>query len=101
MAQTMVYTCDLCKKNRKSKNDIANITIMAEGIKMKGVGLLSVDVCPDCLKKKGFVVAADFASATDEERDNAAYKNKITLEDKIYEILSDLGVAFKRDLKGE
>lgn len=96
MAQTMVYTCDICK-NSKSKDDLARITIKTEGIRMKGVGYngLSVDVCPDCLRKKGFVVAADLKEAPEEDLANAGMKNAVTLEDRLYEILSDLGVVFE------
>ena len=92
MASTMIYTCDICK-NSKSKEDLAQINIRTEGIRMKGVGYqgIRVDVCPDCLKKKGFVVEVK----TEEEAEYAGTKNKTNLEDKIYEILSDLGVMFE------
>lgn len=92
MAQTMVYTCDICK-NSKSKDDLARITIKTEGIRMKDVGFggITADVCPDCLRKKGFVVE----TKTDEERENAGAQNKVTLEGKIYEFLADLGVVFE------
>lgn len=96
MAETMIYTCDICK-NSKSKDDLARITVKAEGIRMKGIGFngLKIDVCPDCLRRKGFIVEADLKAATDNEKDNAAVKNKVSLEDKIYEFLADLGVMFE------
>ena len=96
MAETMIYTCDICK-NSKSKDDLAKITVRAEGIRMKGVpyGGLRIDVCPDCLRKKGFVVDVDLKTATEAEKDTAAAKNKVSLEDKIYEFLADLGVMFE------
>lgn len=92
MAETMIYTCDICKTS-KSKDDLARITVKAEGIRMKGVGFsgIKIDICPDCLKKKGFVV--DFPDKND-ENEQALVKNKATLEDKIYDFLVDMGVAF-------
>ena len=91
MAQTTVFTCDICKQS-KSKNDLAKITVKAEGIRMKGIGYggLIIDICPECLKRKGFVVE----TKTEEELEQAQLKNKVTLEDKIYEFLSDMGVVF-------
>lgn len=92
MAETMVYTCDICKAS-KSKNDLARITVKTDGIRMKDVGYrgLEIDICPDCLRKKGFVV--DFPENKDEQ-ELAEMKNKATLEDKIYDFLVDMGVAF-------
>lgn len=93
MAQTTVFTCDICKQS-KSKNDLVKITVKSEGIRMKGVGYsgINIDVCPDCLKKKGFVVER---KETEQENDQTAMQNKVTLEDKIYDFLRDMGVLFE------
>ena len=93
MAQTTVYTCDICKQS-KSKDDLAKITVRSEGIRMKGVGYngIQIDICPDCLKRKGFVVEI---KENKEEIEQIAMQNKKTLEDKIYDILSDMGVMFE------
>lgn len=93
MAQTTVFTCDICKQS-KSKNDLAKITVKSEGIRMKDVGFsgINIDVCPDCLKKKGFVVEQ---KETEQENDQTAMQNKATLEDKIYDFLRDMGVLFE------
>ena len=92
MSETMVYTCDICKKS-KSKDDLARITVKADGIRMKNVGYsgIKIDICPECLKRKGFVV--DFPE-NKEEQEQATLKNKATLEDKIYDFLVDMCVAF-------
>lgn len=93
MAQTTIHTCDICKQS-KSVNDLAHLHIKSEGINIKDVTAyksLDIDICSDCLKKKGFVIEAK----TDEEKQQAGAKNKLTLEDKIYEILDDLGVVFQ------
>lgn len=92
MAETTMYICDICKQS-KSKEDLARLEIKANGIHIKGCNTytpLKIDVCPDCLKKKGFVVE----TKTEEEVKEAMAKNKLTIEDKIYEILEDMGVAF-------
>ena len=90
--RTTVYTCDICKQS-KSYEDLAKIIVKAEGIKIKDVNQyngLEIEICSDCLKKKGFIV--DFNK---EDAEQTAAKNKVTLEDKIYEILEDMGVAFQ------
>lgn len=91
MAQTTVYACDICKQSKNEKS-LAKISVRVEGLKIKGhspYNGLSIDICPDCLKKKGFVV-----EPKDEEAEQAAAQNRVTLEDKIYDILEDLGVVF-------
>ena len=37
MAQTTVYTCDICKQ-RKSNGDLAKINVKTDGIRIKGGG---------------------------------------------------------------
>lgn len=93
MAQTTVYTCDICKQS-KSKNDLAKITVKSDGIQMKGVGYqgIVIDICNDCLKRKGFVVEH---KETEAEEEQAKMQNKATLEDKFYDLLSDMGVVFE------
>lgn len=73
---------------------MAKITVKSEGIRMKGVGYsgINIDICPDCLKRKGFVVEVKDEEA---EREQTEARNKATLEDKIYDILSDMGVLFE------
>lgn len=93
MATTTIHLCDICK-NSKSKEDLATIKMSVEGLHIKDHDRfrpLAIDICTDCLKKKGFVVEY----TTEEEKEQAAAKNKVTLEDKIYEILSDMGVVFE------
>lgn len=92
MAQTTIHTCDICKQS-KSKDDLAKIIVKTEGIKIKDSSYrgIEIDICSDCLKKKGFVVE----TKTEEELQQAKAKNKVTLEDKLYEILDDLGVVFQ------
>lgn len=92
MAKTTVFTCDICKQS-KSENDLARITVRSEGIRIKGTGYngINIDICPDCLKRKGFVVEVKDKS----EWEQAEAQNKVTLEDKICDILSDMGVVFE------
>lgn len=92
MARTEVYTCDICKQS-KSQKDLAKIEVKTEGIAIKYTryNSLKIDVCSDCLRKKGFVVEIK----SDEELKQAQLKNEATLEDKIYEFLSDMGVMFQ------
>lgn len=94
MAQTIVYTCDVCKKS-KDCDSLAKIEVRTEGIRIKRSGYynpLKIEICEDCLKKKGFVVTPKI---DDEEDLQTIGINEITLEDKFYEILKDMGVAFE------
>lgn len=91
MAQTTVYTCDICKQS-KDKGDLAKIEVKAEGIIIKNCdryNTFKIDICKDCLKRKDFLV-----EVKDEDNEQAQKQNKATLEDKLYEILEDIGVAF-------
>lgn len=91
MAQTTVYTCDICKQS-KDRGDLAKIEVKTEGIRIKNCDRynpLKIDICKDCLKKKGFLV-----EVKDEDNEQAQKQNKATLEDKLFDILEDLGVAF-------
>lgn len=91
MAQTTVYTCDICKKS-KDRDDLSKIEVKTEGIRIKKYDRynpLKIDICKDCLKRKGFLV-----EVKDEENEQAQKHNEATLEDKLYEILEDMGVAF-------
>ncbi|PXV88389.1 hypothetical protein C8E03_108116 [Lachnotalea glycerini] len=95
MAQTTVYTCDICKQS-KSNDDLLKIKVTAgtyRGVRIAGftgATTLEVDICKECLKKKGFVV-----ESKKEEEEQDAKKNQKTLEDKLYDILEDMGVAFQ------
>lgn len=91
MAQTTVYTCDICKQSR-GRDDLSKIEVKTEGIKIKDCDRyipLKIDICKDCLKRKGFLV-----ESKDKEAEQVSMQNKATLEDKLYEILEDLGVSF-------
>lgn len=94
MSQTTVYTCDICKES-KDKNDLAKIEVRVEGLRIKGVdnsySPLKIDICKECLKKKGFIVEP---KADDEENHQTEGRNRMTLEDKLYDILEDMGVVF-------
>lgn len=94
MAQTTVYTCDICKGS-KDKNDLAKIEVTVKGIRIKGVDdryfPLKIDICKECLKKKGFIVEP---KVDDEENQQTEGRNRMTLEDKLYDILEDMGVVF-------
>lgn len=88
--KTEVFTCDICKQS-KSKDDLAKIIVNTKGIKIKDsdYGGIQIDICSDCLKKKGFVV-----ETKPETLEQSQKQNMKTIEDKIYEVLEDMGVSF-------
>lgn len=92
MVQTTVFTCDICKQS-KSKGDLAKINVKTDGIRIKGTSYsgLNIDICRDCLKKKGFVV-----EVKEGEGEQAEAQNRATLEEKLCDILMDLGVVFEQ-----
>lgn len=89
--RTETHICDICKQS-KSKESLAKITIKSEGVVIKDqpYGGIQVDICPDCLRKKGFCVE----HKNDEEVKQAQSVNRKTLEEKLFDILEDMGVAF-------
>lgn len=95
MAKTLVYTCDICKQ-KKNENDLAKLTVKCYGLTMNpAIGLneqLQIDICSDCLREKGFIVEAP---KTQEQLRTAELTNAASLEDKIYDFLSAMGVVFQ------
>lgn len=84
MAETKVYTCDVCKE-KKNKDDLANLRVDVDGIQIRGMCRpLKIDVCPDCLESKGFIVKAK--GEKEEEQ------NRVTLKEKIFDFLHDIGL---------
>lgn len=90
--QTTVYQCDICK-NSKSQNDLCHMSVDTDGIKIKQQGYFSklkIDLCKDCLENKRFIVNPK-PELSNEEIEK---RNSNALENKIVEILEDLGVQF-------
>lgn len=91
--QTTNYICDICKTS-KSQTDLSQIIVNTRGITISQNHYhadIEFDICKDCLKKKGFIVNP----ITEEQKKEEVEKsNNKTLENKIIEILDDLGVQF-------
>lgn len=90
--QTTNYICDVCKTS-KSQEDLCQMRVNTKGLKIKEGGYyneLNVDICKDCLEKKGFIINPK-AEQTEED---IAKRNSQTLESKLTDILEDLGVQF-------
>lgn len=90
--KTTNYICDVCKTS-KSKEDLCQMKVSTQGLKIKEGGYyneLNVDICRDCLEKKGFIVNAKPEQTTEE----IEKRNSQTLESKLTDILEDLGVQF-------
>jgi len=91
--KSTVFTCDICKKS-KDENDLCKIEVKTSGIKIKAPGrwgTIEIDICKDCLMKKGFIVEPK--PELDEQQ--TLGRNKMTLEEKLYEILEDMDVVFR------
>lgn len=93
MATKYVHTCDICKHERKL-NELSNINISVGGIKVRGLytrnDTIHIDICKDCLMDKGFII-----EYSKEECNEVADKNRETIEERLMDILMDLGVSFE------
>lgn len=90
--QTTNYICDICKTS-KSKEDLCQMRVTTQGLKIKEGGYyneLNVDICKDCLEKKGFIINPK----PEQTEEDIKKKNSQVLENKLIEILEDLGVQF-------
>ena len=90
--QTTNYICDICKTS-KSQDDLCQMKISTKGLKINKGGYyseLNVDICKECLEKKGFIINPK----PEETEDDMKKKNSQVLENKLVEILEDLGVQF-------
>lgn len=90
--QTTNYICDICKTS-KSKEDLCQMRVTTQGLKIKEGSYyneLNVDICKDCLEKKGFIINPK----PEETEEDIKKKNSQVLENKLIDILDDLGVQF-------
>lgn len=90
--KTTNYICDICKTS-KSQEDLCQMRVTTSGLKIKEGSYyteLNVDICKDCLEKKGFVINQKL----EQTEDDIKKKNSQILENKLIDILSDLGVQF-------
>lgn len=91
--QTTNYICDICKTS-KSQTDLSQIIVNTRGITISQNHYhadIKFDICKDCLKKKGFIVNP---IPEEQNKEEVGKSNNKTLENKIIEILDDLGVQF-------
>ena len=90
--QTTSYICDICKTS-KSKEDLCKMRVRTEGLKIKEGGYyteLNVDICKNCLEKKGFIINPK----PEETEEDVEKKNSQNLRNKLIDILTDLEVQF-------
>lgn len=90
--KTTTYICDKCKKS-VGEDELVPLSISAYFIQVQNTYKTTTkadrDICKSCLREKGLLVEAD--AETLKERTG---RNEKTLEDKMLEILEELGVAF-------
>lgn len=88
--ETITHICDICKQS-KSKEELARIEVRSSGLSfLDRYATLKKDVCKSCLEKKNFIVN----EREDKKLDEIQKINNKNLEDKIIDILNDLGVQF-------
>lgn len=91
--QTTNYICDMCKIS-KSQEDLSQILVNTRGITISQNHYhadIKFDICKECLKEKGFIVNPILQ---DKDKEEVGKANNKTLENKMLEILEDLGVQF-------
>ncbi len=90
--KTTVHTCDICKQS-KSEGDLSSISVTTRGITMLANHHhppVQIDICKGCLEKKGFIIERP----AEMDESEIGKRNVKTLEDKLFDILEDLGVSF-------
>lgn len=91
--KTTTYICDKCK-NSVGKEDLVEISFSANLIKMpngnNSYQSVKKDVCKKCLNEKGLILEYD-----KERFEQDLKKNEKTMDDKLIDFLSDLGVMFQ------
>ncbi|MCI8346595.1 MAG: hypothetical protein HFJ12_01425 [Bacilli bacterium] len=88
--KTITHICDLCKQS-KGENELAHLEARSRGLGLfDSYRTLEIDICKSCLEKKGFIVNRKEEQSTKEIQD----ANSKNLENKIIDILDDLGVQF-------
>ncbi|MCI8655459.1 MAG: hypothetical protein HFJ48_06310 [Clostridia bacterium] len=90
--KTTNYICDICKTS-KSKEDLCQMKVSTQGIKINEGSYyneLNVDICKECLEKKGFIINPK----PEQTEEDIKKKNSQVLENKLIDILIDLGVQF-------
>lgn len=88
--KTITHICDVCK-NSKGENELSHLRVNSTGLEfLDRYKTFEVDICKECLEKKGFII-----NRKEGQSDNDIQKaNGKNLEDKIIDILNDLGVQF-------
>lgn len=88
--ETITHICDICKQS-KGKEELARLEVRSSGLEfLDRYTVKKVDICKSCLEKKNFIVNM----REDKKLDDIYKINNKNLEDKIIDILSDLGVQF-------
>ena len=88
--ETITHICDICKQS-KGKEELARLEVRSSGLKfLDRYATKKVDICKSCLEKKNFIVN----SREDKTLKEIQNMNNKNLEDKIIDILNDLGVQF-------
>lgn len=88
--ETITHICDICKQS-KGKEELARLEVRSSGLEfLDRYATKKVDICKACLEKKNFIVN----NREDKTRNEIKNINNKNLEDKLIDILSDLGVQF-------
>ena len=88
--ETITHICDICKQS-KGKEELARLEVRSSGLEfLDRYAIKKVDICKACLEKKNFIVN----NREDKTLNEIKNINNKNLEDKLIDILSDLGVQF-------
>lgn len=88
--ETITHICDICKQS-KGKEELARLEVRSSGLEfLDRYATKKVDICKACLEKKNFIVN----NREDKTLNEIKNINNKNLEDKLIDILSDLGVQF-------
>ena len=89
-----VHICDLCGSVHNKKEELVHFDIRVVGnlvFPFTGPSWFNnkpmfLDICKDCLEKKGFAIGDEMSYSEKEKH------NEDTIKDKLLDILSELGI---------
>lgn len=92
--EVVSHVCDICKST-KTKEDLIQLDLSQKNLYSSKFKIMSnnikLDICQDCLKKKGIVIEK---SETEEDESSRLIHNEATFKDKFIELLVDCDVQF-------
>lgn len=91
--EVISHVCDICKQT-KTKDEMIQMSLSQRNCWSSKIKIINndliLDICPECLKKKGIV----FEKTEEQTQEEIYERNEKTFKEKFVELLNDLDVSF-------